>query len=101
MRDTDKAFPVRRRWDSESGGYDLDDSGMTLSQYAAIHLKVPRSGDKDIDDMILESRRLDFAEKASFDGNMRFLKEEVHRAFGFVDALLAEWEKEERDERGG
>jgi hypothetical protein len=30
--------------------------GMTLRQYAAIQLKVPRSGDADIDAMIRESR---------------------------------------------
>jgi hypothetical protein len=67
---------------------------MTAKQYAAIHLKVPMSGDPELDQMIRESRRLDFAEKASFDGNMRFLKEEVHRTFSFVDALLVEWDKE-------
>jgi hypothetical protein len=66
---------------------------MTLKQYAAIRLKVPRSGDPEIDDMIRESRRLDFAEKTSFDGNMRFLKEEAHRAVSFADAMLAEWER--------
>jgi hypothetical protein len=41
-----------------------NDSGMTLKQYAAIHLKVPRSGDEDIDAMIRESRRAEFAGQA-------------------------------------
>jgi hypothetical protein len=34
---------------------------MTAKEYAAIHLKVPRSGDEDIDKMIRESRRAEFA----------------------------------------
>jgi hypothetical protein len=38
--------------------------GMTLRQYAAIHLKVPDSGEDWLDEMILESRRLDFAGQA-------------------------------------
>lgn len=38
--------------------------GMTLRQYAAIHLKVPSSGDQWLDDMIRESQRNDLAAKA-------------------------------------
>jgi hypothetical protein len=37
---------------------------MTAKQYAAIHLKVPRSGDEDMDAMIRESRRAEFAKAA-------------------------------------
>ncbi len=37
---------------------------MTLRQYAAIHLRVPNSGDDWLDEMITEARRLDFAGQA-------------------------------------
>jgi hypothetical protein len=92
MKDTDSAFPVV---EATHGGadYDCSDPGMTLKQYAAIRLKVPRSGDPEIDGMIRESRRMDFA-KMGFDGDMRYLEEEAYRAFKFADAMLAEWEKE-------
>ena len=38
--------------------------GMTLRQYAAIHLKVPNSGTEWLDDMIRKAQRDDFASKA-------------------------------------
>ena len=38
-------------------------SGMTLRQYAAIHLKVPNSGDEWLDEMIAASARNDLAAK--------------------------------------
>jgi len=38
--------------------------GMTLRQYAAIHLKVPNSGTDWLDGMIRQSLRDDFAAKA-------------------------------------
>jgi hypothetical protein len=74
--------------------------GMTLKEYAAIRLKVPRSGDPEIDGMIRESVRRDFAEKAVaglLAGNN--LKDETSegyatRAYGIANAMLAEWEKE-------
>jgi hypothetical protein len=40
------------------------DTGMTLPQYAAIKLKVPNSGDEELDTMIRASLRNDFAAKA-------------------------------------
>ena len=43
--------------------------GMTLRDYAAIKLKVPDSGKKWLDDMILESLRNDLAAKA-MEGNI-------------------------------
>jgi hypothetical protein len=79
---------------------------MTLPQYAAIKLRVPRSGDPEIDAMIRESRRADFAGQAMGlvadkcmtwpdsliqGGWENFLAAESGR---IADALLAEWEKE-------
>jgi hypothetical protein len=75
---------------------------MTLRQYAAIKLKVPRSGDPDIDAMIRESRRADFAEKALGQlaasvtwENQYDYKSAEKVAFRMADAMLAEWEKKE------
>jgi hypothetical protein len=76
------------------------DPGMTLKEYAAIHLKVPRSGNGEIDGMIRESVRRDFAEKAvagiCYDN--WYLADTEHvlakKAFAVADAMLAEWEKE-------
>ena len=38
--------------------------GMTMRQYAAIHLRVPNSGADWLDDMIAEAREMDAAERA-------------------------------------
>jgi hypothetical protein len=64
MRDSDRAFPVLEEATADSDGspctdYVLTSRGMTLRQYAAIHLKVPQSGDPDIDAMIRKSRMAD------------------------------------------
>ena len=40
------------------GGYDIT-GGMTLRQYAAIHLKVPNSGTDWLDEMIEEANKID------------------------------------------
>jgi hypothetical protein len=74
---------------------------MTAKEYAAIHLKVPRSGDPDIDAMIRESRRAEFAGRALSKlvfpyGSLQHETDEfrlrVNQCFRFADALLAEWE---------
>jgi hypothetical protein len=72
--------------------------GMALREYAAIHLKVPRSRDPDIDAMIWESRRAEFA-KAALTGNV--FGSHVHdcqgvaeECFDVANYMLAEWEKE-------
>jgi hypothetical protein len=57
MNTHETAFPSRKRWDPGTEGFDLENEGMTLTQYAAIRLKVPMSGDKELDAMIRESRR--------------------------------------------
>jgi hypothetical protein len=103
MKDDDRAFPGRSRWDSANNNFDLVDSGMTLLQYAAIHLKVPMSGDPEIDAMIRESRKLEAAEKAvanllimgsaSWEADVEGV---VKMAFRVSDAMLEEWEKEEQ-----
>lgn len=49
------AFPNKGR----EGDY-KDQNGMTLQQYAAIHLKVPNSGEEWLDEIIREARRLDY-----------------------------------------
>jgi hypothetical protein len=78
---------------------------MTLRQYAAIKLKVPRSGDPDIDAMIRESRRAEFMGQAmaaitakvykTKDYNGSFIFEDIaNEARVMADAMLAEWEKE-------
>jgi hypothetical protein len=97
MKDTNSAFPVVGCKHYE------DEPDMTLLQYAAIKLRVPRSGDPDIDAMIRESRRADFAEavvtgafmgRGFFQTNDRY-KNHARAAFILADAMLAEWEKEE------
>jgi hypothetical protein len=96
MKDNDYAFP---------GSPGFSQEGMTLPQYAAIKLRVPRSGDPDIDAMIRESRRADFMEQAmagiaakvykTKDYNGSFIFEDIaDEARLMADAMLAEWEKE-------
>lgn len=60
--DDSPAFPITLT-PGEARDDELDD-GMTFRQYAAIHLKVPDSGDDWLDEMIWEARRLDFAGQA-------------------------------------
>jgi hypothetical protein len=47
-----------------AGEYFADSSGMTLRQYAAIKLRVPKSGVDWLDKMIVESQRNEFAGQA-------------------------------------
>jgi hypothetical protein len=75
-----------------------NNTGMTLKEYAAIHLKVPRSGNGEIDGMIRESVRRDFAGKAltffQIDGYTHEEAPDVSKhCFGLADVMLAEWEK--------
>jgi hypothetical protein len=108
MKDHESAFPVMKilcGYNGEVLGLDCATPGMTLKQYAAIHLKVPRSGDPEIDDMIRESRRADFAKEAMHiiaDKRMSWPESSLHEDWpeylagdcGFLaNAMLAEWEK--------
>jgi hypothetical protein len=107
MKGTDSVFPV---FDFVGCGnapdFKCTNPGMNLLQYAAIKLRVPRSGDPEIDAMIRESRRADFAEAAMEIivnkcmtwpdsliqvGWQDFLAGESGRV---ADAMTAEWEKE-------
>jgi hypothetical protein len=92
MKDYDSAFPG-------SPGFSQD--GMTLTQYTAIHLKVPMSGDPELDKMIRESRRLDFAGQALAGHCVEFPemgmivpKEGAEWCYRMADAMLAEWKKD-------
>lgn len=44
--------------------YDLAQDGLTKKEYAAIHLKVPMSGNPELDDMIREAQRNELAARA-------------------------------------
>jgi hypothetical protein len=107
MKDSDNAFPVLMTHGINDGLRYLESggAGMTLPVYAAIHLKVPQSGDPELDAMIRESRRADFAEAAlagitakvykTKDYNGSFIFEDIaNEARVMADAMLAEWEKE-------
>jgi hypothetical protein len=95
-----------------SADYECFDDGMTLREYAAIKLKFPKSGAPELDAMIRESRRADFAQEA-----MRIIVEKrmnwpesslrndwadflAYESYVIADAMLAEWDKqgEERNE---
>jgi hypothetical protein len=98
MKDTDSAFPVYEEA-SPCTDYVLTSPGMTLKKYAAIRLKVPRSGYPEIDAMIRESRRAEFAGQAmagllAWENAKVFPDEESKVAFAVAEAMLAEWEKE-------
>jgi hypothetical protein len=111
MKDNDSAFPVFEEARVNSDGspctaYVLTSPGMTLKQYAAIQLRVPRSGDSEIDAMIRESRRAEFAGQAMkiiTDRCMTWPDSLIQggwqdyaacESFVLADAMLAEWEKE-------
>jgi hypothetical protein len=91
------AFPV---FDSvNSGGYTCIDGGLTARQYASVQLRVPRSGDEEIDAMIRENRRAEFAAQAmaaivaaESDAICFYEDKLAKKAFEFADAMLAEWE---------
>jgi hypothetical protein len=109
MKNGESVFPVFEEARVNSDGspctdYALTDPGMTLKQYAAIQLKVPRSGDADIDAMIRENLRAEFAglaltklvfpigSIASYESTEKQLR--VKQCFSFADAMIAELEKE-------
>jgi hypothetical protein len=101
MKDNDNAFPAVDSHIDEYGNVQIDciAYGMTLPQYAAIHLKVPMSGDPELDKMIRESRRLDLAGQAltgfcSGPDELPHPKRASEWCCETADALLAEWEEE-------
>jgi hypothetical protein len=108
MKNNDSAFPVLDSYVVDGGQLRIycEDFGMTLKQYAAIKLKVPRSGDPEIDKWILENRRADFAQAAIAgviaEANQYFINQQAAeniagQALTIADAVLAEWEKEKNN----
>lgn len=81
--------------------YDLAQTGLTKREYAAIHLRVPRSGDEELDAMIREEQRNELAramqlsmldEKHKF--NWSIDKALVARvSYDIADAMLKERKK--------
>jgi hypothetical protein len=57
---SDKSKPAFPQDLAGRRGDDPSLQGMTLREYAAIKLRVPNSGDAELDAMILESRKLDY-----------------------------------------
>ena len=64
------AFPVTydpngvRTPSTTADGTPIIEDGMSVRQYAAIHLRVPMSGTEWLDDMIREAQRNEFAARA-------------------------------------
>jgi hypothetical protein len=102
MKNNGSAFPI---FDATRVGVDYEcvDGGLTVRQYAAIHLKVPRSGDPELDAMIRESRRAEFAENVIDTAFCQYvavgkknpsIDEVVAMAYKIADVMLVEWEGE-------
>jgi hypothetical protein len=99
MNDKESAFPVFV--DLREGiDYGCRDYGLSRKEYVAIHLKVPRSGDPEIDAMIRESRRAEFAKAVlnKIACPSRPLMDVMNECFYYADAMLAELEKEAGDD---
>jgi hypothetical protein len=86
------AFPVQSVYIEDQ---ETNSRGMTLRQYAAIKLKVPSSGNEELDDMICASLRNDFAAKAMPEilaqmdvGNGKELTNSAWIAYQMADAML-------------
>lgn len=58
------AFPAGSESNSYGGRSPQKYSGLTIQQYASIHLRIPNSGDPALDEMIRQSLRDEFAAKA-------------------------------------
>lgn len=92
------------------GGIKNNQDGMTLREYAAIKLKVPDSGDEELDAMIRKSRRQELAGLAmqgiisEYSGYAKVVAKEgfeitnigvARNARVIADALIAELDKGE------
>lgn len=97
------AFPELTMIITPEGIRYTHEKGMTKREYAAIHLRIPDSGDEQIDEMIQRRNRLDAAsmamqgllasgERLVYDNNLVF---GAIRSFEFADELL----RKEKDER--
>lgn len=63
-------------------------SGLSKREYAAIHLRVPNSGDTEIDNMIRAARRFETAQMIWADGQTLH----ADNAFNLADELIAKGE---------
>jgi hypothetical protein len=104
MNENNSAFPV---FDGRGGAdYSCVDGGLTARQYAAIHLKVPRSGDPELDAMIRESQRLQLVGQVAAGimtnpNDAQLTPSDMAKiCCNVADAILAEWEKEANREEG-
>ena len=96
MSDLNEAAFARPR----SEGTIKSSIGLTKREYAAIHLRVPNSGNPELDDMIREAQRNELAAKA-LDISMHHIKdyyginkEKVAAwCYEMADAMLKEREK--------
>jgi hypothetical protein len=74
---------------NDGGAY----GGLTKREYAAIHLRVPRSGNDELDEMIREAQRHDLAVRAMGWCVGEDENETAAEAFIYADAMLKEGEK--------
>ena len=79
MNDDDDFLPVRKN----RPGY--QSSMMTIREYAAIHLRVPDSGDPEIDAIIRRARRWELASLVY----VQTWSGDAERAIKFADELIA------------
>ena len=70
-------------------------SEMTIREYAAIHLKVPMSGNTDLDAMIKESIALDIQKDL-----ISAEREEPKKAESMATAAVHQWYPDGRDQGG-
>jgi hypothetical protein len=68
INDGGPAFPCEQSVDSQGNWNQTFEGGMSLREYAAINLRVPKSGTPWLDEMITESLHNDFAAKAMHGG---------------------------------
>lgn len=103
LDDGGPAFPLCRT--ESNGRNDCLHTGMSLCQYAAIHLGVPRSGNDKVDAMIVESRRLDLAGLAMaaiLHNDPDWASRDTgDMALEAADGVLTEWRKRNDDVQPG
>lgn len=99
------AAPVMLRSQQHNDAvYHFTDGGLTKREYAAIHLKVPRSGNEELDTMIRESQRFELAKAATQGlvkswsvpcGPCKAIDDMSRTASTMADAMLARMEEGE------
>ena len=68
----------------------MSDDLLTKIEYACIHLRVPGSGNAELDDMIKRARQVDFAERFLVSGMMMLTESTVTEEdlFGLAKDLI-------------